>query len=96
MGKLIVIDGLDGSGKGTQTRLLEKYLLEKGVNAKRIDFPRYGTTGCSLVEAYLGGKLGNDPAATGAYASSLFFCKITKCSCKPHSAAGADNNPPGD
>lgn len=73
MGKLIVIDGLDGSGKGTQTRLLEKYLLEKGVNAKRIDFPRYGSVGCSLVEAYLGGKLGSDPSSTGAYASSLFF-----------------------
>lgn len=73
MGKLIVIDGLDGSGKGTQTRLLEKYLLEKGVSAQRIDFPRYGSVGCSLVEAYLGGKLGNDPMATGAYASSLFF-----------------------
>ena len=73
MGKLIVIDGLDGSGKGTQTRLLEKYLLDKNIDAKRIDFPRYGSVGCSLVESYLNGDLGKDPAATNAFASSLFF-----------------------
>ena len=73
MGKLIVIDGLDGLGKGTQTRLLEKYLLDKNIDAKRIDFPRYGSVGCSLVESYLRGDLGKDPAATNAFASSLFF-----------------------
>ena len=73
MGKLIVIDGLDGSGKGTQTRLLEKYLLDKNIKAKRIDFPRYGSIGCSLVESYLRGDLGKDPSATNAYAASLFF-----------------------
>lgn len=73
MGKLIVIDGLDGSGKGTQTRLLEKYLLDKGIEARRIDFPRYGSVGCSLVESYLKGDLGKDPTATNAFAASLFF-----------------------
>ena len=73
MGKLIVIDGLDGSGKGPQTRLLEKYLLDKGIDAKRIDFPRYGSVGCSLVESYLKGDLGKDPSDTNAFASSLFF-----------------------
>lgn len=73
MGKLIVIDGLDGSGKGTQTRLLEKYLLDKNIEAKRIDFPRYNTVGCALVESYLNGDLGKDPAATNAFAASLFF-----------------------
>jgi len=73
MGKLIVIDGLDGSGKGTQTRALVKYLEEKGMQAKRIDFPRYGTKGATLVEGYLKGELGGNPDDTGAYATSLFF-----------------------
>ncbi|HXF44271.1 MAG TPA: thymidylate kinase [Candidatus Paceibacterota bacterium] len=40
-GKLIVIDGIDGSGKATQTALLEKRLRKEGVKVKKIDFPRY-------------------------------------------------------
>lgn len=73
MGKLIVIDGVDGSGKGTQTRALEKYLNEKGIKAIRVDFPRYGRESCTFVEGYLHGKLGSRPDDTGAYASSLFY-----------------------
>lgn len=73
MGKLIVIDGLDGSGKGTQSKKLEAYLKEKGVDAMRIDFPRYGQKGCTLVEGYLHGELGGKPDDTGAYATSLFY-----------------------
>lgn len=40
-GKLIVIDGIDGSGKATQTALLEKRLRREGVKVRKIDFPRY-------------------------------------------------------
>ena len=32
MGKLLVIDGLDGSGKGTITKMLTEYLCQKGIN----------------------------------------------------------------
>ncbi len=73
MGKLYVIDGLDGSGKGTQSKKLEAYLSAKGINVKRIDFPRYGSKGCALVEGYLHGDLGGKPDDTGAYATSLFY-----------------------
>ena len=73
MGKLIVIEGLDGSGKGTQSRRLTEYLGSQGHDAARIDFPRYGTKGATLVEGYLKGELGSDPDQTGAYATSLFF-----------------------
>lgn len=73
MGKLIVIEGIDGSGKGTQSRRLTEYLKNAGKNALRVDFPRYGTKGATLVEGYLSGELGDDPSLTNAYASSLFF-----------------------
>ncbi|MBO4355462.1 MAG: deoxynucleoside kinase [Clostridia bacterium] len=71
--KLIAIDGLDGSGKGTQSRLLEKYYNDRGIPARRIDFPRYGSKSCALIEGYLHGDLGGHPDDTGAYAAATFF-----------------------
>jgi len=44
MGKLIVIEGIDGSGKGTQLKMLLKYLNEKNINYASFDFPQYGKT----------------------------------------------------
>ncbi len=44
MGKLIVIEGIDGSGKGTQLKMLLKYLNEKNINHVSFDFPQYGKT----------------------------------------------------
>lgn len=73
MGKLIVIDGVDGSGKQTQTKRLEEHLKGEGVNCLRVDFPRYGQKSATLVEGYLHGELGSRPDDTGAYASSLFY-----------------------
>ncbi len=73
MGKLFVIDGLDGSGKGTQSAKLTEYLIQKGVDARRISFPAYGTRGAALVEGYLDGELGGKPDDTGAYATSTFY-----------------------
>ncbi|MEK7564180.1 MAG: deoxynucleoside kinase [Patescibacteria group bacterium] len=40
-GKLIVIDGNDGSGKATQVKLLEKVLKRDGYTVKLVDFPEY-------------------------------------------------------
>ncbi len=73
MGKLIVLEGLDGSGKGTQSRYLADNLIKAGKKVKLIDFPKYGSDGASLVELYLGGGLGGKPEDTGAYAASMFF-----------------------
>ncbi len=42
-GKLIVIDGSDGSGKATQTRLLIARLEQEGYRVKTLDFPQYET-----------------------------------------------------
>ncbi len=41
-GKLIVIDGTDGSGKATQVELLRKRLVKEGKTVKIVDFPEYG------------------------------------------------------
>lgn len=71
--KLIVLEGLDGSGKGTQTALLRDALQTEGKTVRELDFPRYGTVGASLVELYLSGGLGGSPFDTNAYASSLFY-----------------------
>ncbi len=72
-GKLIVIDGTDGSGKGTQTELLLKYLEKKGINNKYIDFPRYYTSfHGKMVGRYLTGEFGSLDSAS-PYLTSLFY-----------------------
>ncbi len=73
MGRFIVLDGLDGSGKGTQAELLRDRLAAEGRQVKLISFPNYGTPGAVAVEYYLGGALGSDPSATNAYAASTFY-----------------------
>lgn len=73
MGKLIVIEGLDGSGKTTQSAMLAKYMRTAGKKVREISFPCYGEKSCSLVEMYLGGELSKDPDDINGYASSVFF-----------------------
>lgn len=73
MGKLIVIEGLDGSGKGTQSAILTEYLQKQGKKVRLIDFPRYEDDSSVLVKMYLGGALGASPDDTNAYAASMFF-----------------------
>ena len=71
--KLIVIDGLDGSGKATQTKLLAERLNENGYKARTISFPDYDSDSSALVKMYLGGKLGSSPDDVNAYAASSFY-----------------------
>jgi len=72
-GKLVVIDGTDGSGKGTQTELLLKYLDEHKVKSKYIDFPRYYTSfHGQMVGRYLSGEFGSLDSAS-PYLTSLFY-----------------------
>ena len=73
MGKFIVIDGLDGSGKGTQSEILKKRFEAAGKKVRLLSFPMYESEGSSLVRFYLGGGLGQNPEDTGAYAASSFF-----------------------
>lgn len=73
MGKLIVIEGLDGSGKATQTALLKKELENRGVPVKMVSFPDYDSDSSALVKMYLSGQFGKDPGDVNAYAASTFF-----------------------
>ncbi len=73
MGKFIVIDGLDGSGKGTQSELLKNRLEKAGYRVRLLSFPMYESESSSLVRMYLGGELGSNPSDTNAYAASSFF-----------------------
>lgn len=73
MSKFIVIDGLDGSGKGTQSAILAENLKKEGKRVLLIDFPMYASDSSLFVRKYLGGELGNRPEDTNAYAASLFF-----------------------
>lgn len=71
--KFIVIDGLDGSGKATQTKLLAQRLQERGFQARTISFPDYESDSSALVKMYLGGQLGDSPDNVNAYAASSFY-----------------------
>ena len=73
MGKLIVIEGLDGSGKGTQSHLLAENLRAEGKRVRELSFPHYESESSALVRFYLNGGLGASPDATNAYAASMFF-----------------------
>ena len=72
-GKIIVIEGLDGSGKATQTDLLYKKLLEQGKNVKKLTFPCYESESSALVRMYLGGELGSNPDSVNPYQASAFY-----------------------
>lgn len=71
--KLIVIDGLDGSGKATQSKLLCERLNAAGYKARTVSFPDYESDSSALVRMYLGGRLGNSPDDVNAYAASSFY-----------------------
>lgn len=72
-GKLIVIEGLDGSGKATQAKLLCDTLLARGLRVRQISFPNYASDSSALVRMYLRGDFGTDPSDVNAYAASSFY-----------------------
>lgn len=73
MGKLIVIEGTDGSGKSTQFRELSRHLEQDGQLFKHLVFPRYQEESSSLIRMYLGGQFGSSPSDVNAYAASTFY-----------------------
>lgn len=73
MGRLIVIEGLDGSGKSTQLELLPKSLKNMGIDCKTVSFPAYESNSSALVKMYLGGEFGEKPDDVNGYAASTFF-----------------------
>ncbi len=72
-GKFLVIEGLDGCGKATQTKILEEKLKSSGAEVTRLEFPDYDNPSSSLVKMYLDGAFGDKPDAVNAYAASAFY-----------------------
>ena len=73
MGKLIVIEGTDGSGKSTQFRLLTQRLEAEGKTFQKLVFPQYAEESSALIRMYLGGEFGKKPSDVNAYAASAFY-----------------------
>lgn len=73
MGKLIVIEGTDGSGKSTQFKLLTQRLAQEGKTFQKLVFPQYSEPSSALIRMYLGGDFGINPSDVNAYAASTFY-----------------------
>lgn len=72
-GRLVVIEGLDGSGKGTQAKLLAESFRREGGEIRQISFPDYDSPSSALVKMYLAGEFGESASAVNAYAASSFY-----------------------
>jgi dTMP kinase len=91
MGKLIVIEGLDGSGKSTQMKNLIAYLEEKNRPYRQIKLPDYDDPSSTLVRMYLSGEFGDKPDDVGAYAASSFYAVDRYAGFKRHWGADYEN-----
>ena len=72
-GQLIVLEGVDGSGKSTQFKRLCENLELKGIEFRKLVFPRYDNESSALIRMYLNGEFGENPDCVNAYAASLFL-----------------------
>ena len=72
-GKLIVLEGIDGSGKSSQYRLVCEKLKRDGIKYHHIVFPRYDKESAALIRMYLGGSFGGNPNDVNAYTASTFY-----------------------
>ncbi len=73
MGKLIVLEGTDGSGKATQCAALLERLRREGHPCRKVEFPQYQERSSALIQMYLGGEFGEKPSDVNAYAASTFY-----------------------
>ena len=73
MGRLVVLDGLDGSGKSTQLTRLQEYFTQNHIDYRQISFPDYEQPSSALVSMYLRGEFGEAADAVNAYAASSFY-----------------------
>ena len=72
-GKLIVLEGIDGSGKSAQYRRLCQRMDNDKIAYNHIVFPRYDKESSALIRLYLGGAFGTHPGDVNAYTASAFY-----------------------
>lgn len=78
---LIVLEGVDSSGKATQTALLAEFLAKK-TEIRKVTFPDYESDSSALVKMYLSGAFGTEADAVSPYAASTFYAADRYASCK--------------
>ena len=71
-GRLIAIEGIDGSGKGTQLELLQKALRARGVAVHATNFPHYQSWFGTMVGQFLNGKFGALETVDPHFAALLY------------------------
>lgn len=72
-GKIIVIEGIDGTGKETQSKLLQKELKKLGIESKMISFPNYNSQSSGPIKLYLNGEISKDLYGVSAEAASMMY-----------------------
>jgi len=72
-GKLIVLEGIDGSGKSAQYRRLCDRMEKNNIDYNHIVFPRYDKDSSALIRMYLSGQFGSRPGDVNPYAASTFY-----------------------
>ena len=73
MGIFVDLEGLDGSGKTTQTELICKHLAADGIDYRQIKLPDYESDSSILVRKYLAGDFGKNAGDVNAYAASVLY-----------------------
>lgn len=72
-GFLIAIEGVDSSGKATQTKILYENMKKEGKKVMMVEFPDYKSDSSALIKMYLKGDFGKNPKEVNPYAASIFF-----------------------
>jgi len=72
-GKLFIIEGVDGSGKETQTNRLYERLKSDNINIRKVEYPNYKSDSSALVKMYLNGDFGKNADDVNAYIASTFY-----------------------
>lgn len=72
-GRLIVLEGTDGSGKSTQFARLCRRLEQAGIPFQKLVFPQYQEESSALIRMYLAGEFGTHPSDVNGYAASAFY-----------------------
>lgn len=83
MGILIAIDGVDASGKQTQTELLKKRLENNELKIKSVSFPAYDNPSSTLVKMYLNGEFGDKPVRCECVCHINVFAAVRFATYKP-------------
>ena len=82
--RLLVIEGLDGSGKSTQVSLLKAKLESDGTPVRQIKLPDYDDPSSTLEKKYIGAEIGKNPEDVNVYAASSFYAVDRYASFRRH------------